>query len=82
MSLRLQVDFLQVALEENVLELVALITQHIGNAHLRCDAPVVLELLHDIYRVLSPKDVFGANEDLLLSRARCAAATLVCCRPR
>ena len=68
----MQVDFLKVAVEENVLELVALITQHIGSAHLRCDAPVVLELLHDIYSVLNPKDVFGANEDLLLAHARCA----------
>ena len=55
------------ALEENVLDLVALIAQHISSVStFKADCPVVLELLHGIYRQLSPKDVFGADEELLL----------------
>jgi hypothetical protein len=62
------VDFLRVALEENVLELVALITQHVAAPELKADAAVVLDALAHVYGRLSPRDVMLADEELLLTR--------------
>lgn len=66
------------ALEENVLDLVALITQHLASPYVRQDAPIVLELLHDIYERLDPREIIKADEELLLGGGRYANSSLVC----
>ena len=60
-----------------MLELVALITQHIDNQQIKHDAPLVLELLHDIYRKLDPRVLIKVDEELLLTRGRCASTHLL-----
>ena len=67
----MQVDFLNAALAEHVLDLVARITQHINSAALKEDAAVVLELLHCMYQDLDPRAVYQANEDILLASHTC-----------
>jgi hypothetical protein len=66
----MQADFLSAALEENVLELVAAIAQRMHDSRLKSDAPIVLELLHDLYKKLDAKAIMKANEELLLPQAR------------
>jgi hypothetical protein len=61
-----------VALEENVLELVAAIAQRINDSRLVADAPIVLELLHNLYRNLDPSAIMKVDEELMLPQARCA----------
>jgi hypothetical protein len=69
----LQADFIEGALDENVLELVASIAQHIQLPVLQGDAHLVLQLLQDIYSAFDPHTLQTACEDILLHRmcARC-----------
>lgn len=66
-----QVDFLKIAFQENVLELVGLIAQHMGTKTLKADAPVMLDLLHGIYSAFDPRSVVDADASILLSRIKC-----------
>jgi Timeless protein len=78
LGLRLQVDFIQVALDENVLELVASIAQHIELPVLQGDAHLVLQLLQDVYSAFDPHTLQKTCEDILLHRtcARCPCLLL------
>lgn len=70
----MQVDFLKTAFQENVLELVGLIAQHMGTKVLKADAPVMLDLLHGIFASFDPRSVLNADESALLNRNKYAAA--------
>lgn len=67
----LQADFLRIAFQENVLELVGLIAQHMGTKTLKTDAPVMLDLLHGIYSAFEPRSVVDADASILISRIKC-----------
>lgn len=65
---------MKTAFQENVLELVGLIAQHMGTKVLKADAPVMLDLLHGIFASFDPRSVLNADESALLNRNKYAAA--------
>lgn len=66
----LQVDFLKVALQEHVLELVGLIAQHMGTKILKADTAVMIDLLHGVFSAFEPRSVLDADESVILDRSR------------
>lgn len=61
---------MKIAFQENVLELVGLIAQHMGTKTLKADAPAMLDLLHAIFSAFDPRSVLDADESVLLSRIK------------
>jgi hypothetical protein len=78
----MQVDFLKAALEENVLDIVGLVVQHIGGKKLKEDAHVALDVLYGIYTSFDPRSVLNAEARDLGQRRRYKSSRPPCIEAR
>ncbi|GBF93528.1 hypothetical protein Rsub_06248 [Raphidocelis subcapitata] len=68
---------LRLLLDESALELVALVAGHASERPFKSDAPLLLDVLHEVFRGLSPADVASASDD---NAARAAASDAAAAR--
>ncbi|KAG2492461.1 hypothetical protein HYH03_009402 [Edaphochlamys debaryana] len=59
---RLQASLLTLLFSEHIMELLALVAQHGGQAPLRREMPVLLEALHEAFRGVTPEQLMAARE--------------------